>query len=216
MSQTIWTQCGGLSNARTISTAVWRVVEDQFQNSTFKLVDNVREQNILEDIIEEAAKPPRPTGHEFDGLHYLLYTPFRYPPLHRGSRFASRSERGLWYGALDVATALIEKAYYRFLFLLGTSVDLGSVEQAWSAFSVGVTSARAVDLTAPPFVEHGRAISSPVSYAASQPLGRAMRDEGVALCQFTSARDKNGRTTWRCFHRPSQRRRSTSRRTSGG
>jgi hypothetical protein len=167
------------------------VVEDQFQNSTLKLVDSVREQSLLEDIIDEVGKPPRPGGEGFAGLHYLLYTPFRYPPLHRGSRFATRSERGLWYGALDVATALAEKAYYRFVFLLGTTADLGTVEQAWSAFRVKIASDQAIDLTAPPFAAYEPKISAPDSYAVSQPLGRAMREAGVALFKFTSARDKD-------------------------
>jgi hypothetical protein len=190
MSQTIWTQCGGLSNSCSISAKVWRVVENQFQNSTLKLVDDVAQQAILEGIIDEVGKPPRPPGEEFEGLHFLLFTPFRYRPFGRGSRFASSRERGLWYAALDVATALIEKAYYRFVFLLGTEADLGTVEQAWSAFSAGVKSDRSIDLTAAPFAAHRADISSPTSYAISQPLGRAMREAGVELCKFNSARDK--------------------------
>jgi len=192
MSQTIWTRCGGLSNRRALSTQAWRVVENQFQNSTLKLVDSVSEQSLLEDIIDEVGKPPRPVGEPFAGLHFLLYTPFRYPPLHRGSRFATCTERGLWYGAIDVTTALIEKAYYRFVFLLGTKADLGTVEQAWSAFSARVSSRKAIDLTAAPFAAHTKEISSPVTYASSQPLGRALREAGVELCKFTSARDREG------------------------
>jgi len=190
MSQTIWTQCGGLSNARSTSTDVWRVVEAQFQNSTLKLVANAREQSILEDIVDDVGKPPKPQGAEFEGLHFLLFTPFRYPPLHRGSRFATRRERGLWYGALRVTTALVEKAYYRFVFLLGTTADLGTVEQAWSAFTVTAKSARSIDLTVPPFVTYEAKISSPTSYGTAQQLGREMREAGVELCKFTSARDK--------------------------
>jgi hypothetical protein len=191
MSQTIWTRCGGLRNRRAISTTAWRVVEDQFQNSTLKLVDSVAEQSALEDIIDEVGKPPRPSGPEFARLHFLLYTPFRYPPLHRGSRFAARSERGLWYGALDVTTALAEKAYYRLVFLLGSAADLGTVEQAWSAFSASIATDHAIDLTRAPFAAHEAKISSPTSYTVSQPLGREMRDAGVVLCKFTSARDRD-------------------------
>jgi len=190
MSQTIWTQCAGLSNVCKTSTEVCRVVEDQFQNSTLKLVDDTHEQSVLEDIIEEVGKPPKPTGAGFDGLHFLLSTPFRYPPVHRGSRFATRHERALWYGAVSITTALIEKAYYRFVFLLGSAADLGTVEQAWSAFTVTVKSDHSIDLTAPPFSAFEQEISSPSSYAIAQQLGREMRDAGVALFKFTSARDK--------------------------
>jgi hypothetical protein len=199
MSQTIWTQCGGLSNTCSISTDVWRVVEDQFQNSTLKLVASAKEQSILEGIIDEVGKPPTPKGEEFDKLHFLLSTPFRYRPFQRGSRFATSRERSLWYGALNVDTALIEKAYYRFVFLLGTKADLGTLEQAWSAFSVTVKSERSIDLTLPPFVSHESDISSPLSYAVSQPLGKAMREDQVELCKFTSARDQKKRTNVALF-----------------
>jgi hypothetical protein len=91
---------------------------------------------------------------------------------------------------LSVTTALIEKAYYRFVFLLGTTADLGTVEQAWSAFSVTVRSDRSIDLTVAPFVAHEAEISSPTSYRVSQPLGHEMREAGIEACKFTSARDK--------------------------
>src|SRR3954469_21349479 len=199
MSQTIWTRCGGLANECSISTGVWRVIEDQFQNSTLKLVSTAKEQSILEGIIDEVAKPPSPKGEEFDKLHFLLSTPFRYRPFQPGSRFATHRERALWYGALNVETALIEKAYYRFVFLLGTEADLGTVEQAWSAFTVRVRSKHAIDLTAPPFAAHESDISSPTSYAVAQPLGHAMRQAGVELCKFTSARDKARRANVALF-----------------
>jgi hypothetical protein len=190
MSQTIWTRCGGLSNVRALFTPAWRVVEDQFQNSTLKLVETVQEQAILEHIIDESAKPAAPKDPEFQGLHFLLSTPFRYLPFPSGSRFATARERNLWYGAQQIGTALAEKAYYRFVFLLGTTADLGSVEQAWSAFSVSIATGHGVDLTAAPFVSFASRISSPISYAEAQVLGREMRSAGVLVVMFTSARDK--------------------------
>ena len=41
-----------------------------------------------------------------------------------------------------------------------------------------------------PFAPHEAKIASPTSYAISQPLGREMREAGVVLCKFTSARDR--------------------------
>jgi hypothetical protein len=87
--------------------------------STRKLVDSDDEQQVLEGLID-TAKPPWPTGRRFVGLHYLLATPFRHPPLRYGSRFGTRRERGIFYCAEEQATVLAEKAYYVLLFLEGT------------------------------------------------------------------------------------------------
>src|SRR5579872_1470893 len=115
MSQDIWTRCEGPSRVGPLATSAWRVVEAQHKVSTRRLVDTLAEQEILEQIVDEV-KPPPPSGPEFKGLHYLLFTPFRHPPLLRGSRFGSPTERSLWYGASDVETSLAEKAYYQLLF----------------------------------------------------------------------------------------------------
>src|SRR5260370_1119544 len=76
------------------------------------------------------------------GLDSLLFTPFRYPPLRHGSRFGSRYERGIWYGAETLRTAFAEVAYYRLLFLEGTEADLGLLQTDLSAFSVRVRTHR--------------------------------------------------------------------------
>ncbi|NBT42094.1 MAG: RES domain-containing protein, partial [Alphaproteobacteria bacterium] len=50
-------------------------------------------------------------------LHYLLKTPFRYPPLKWGSRFSGRDLPSLFYGAGMGDTCLAEAAFYRLVFL---------------------------------------------------------------------------------------------------
>jgi hypothetical protein len=151
-------------------------------------VDSDAEQAALEAVLD-AHKPPVRRGGD---LHYLLFTPFRYPPLRRGSRFGARHEPALWYGSESVRTALAEVAYYRLLFLEGSSADLGLVETDLSAFQVPVKTRRGVDLTAPAFARwHGR-LASKTSYAATQPLGAAMRAAGVAAFRYASARDSEG------------------------
>lgn len=122
-------------------------------------------------------------------LHYLLFTPFRYPPLPRGSRFGTRRERGIWYGSIDHRTAFAEVSYYRFVFLEGTAADLGTVQTALTAFTAAVRTPRGVDLVGPPFDAHRRAIASPTSYSSSQALGAAMRAAGVEAFRYPSARD---------------------------
>ena len=109
MSLNIWTQCEGPKHLEELKTDAWRVVEDQHLISSNKYTDGAADQELLERLIE-TAKPPLPQGKGFTGLHYLLFTPFRYPPLRYGSRFGKHTERGLWYGALSESTALAEKA----------------------------------------------------------------------------------------------------------
>src|SRR5437868_14148689 len=145
MSSSIWTRCAGDSELRALRLSPWRVVEAQHQVSTRKLVDSAEEQVLLEELIERV-KPPELTGGR---LHYLLFTPFRYPPLRHGSRFGARHERGVWYASENRRTAFAEVAYYRLLFLEGTRAELGTVATQLTAFTVRMRSPRGVDLVAP-------------------------------------------------------------------
>lgn len=162
------------------------MVEAQHRISTRRLVDTDDEQLLLEALIDRS-KPPVPP--DCAGLHYLLATPFRHPPLRRGSRFGSRDERSLFYASIALSTALAEVAYYRLLFLEGTRAKIEPVVVDLSAFQVRLRTEAAVDLTRPPFDAWESAISNPVSYGESQHLGAEMRKEGVDLAVFRSARD---------------------------
>jgi len=188
MSSSIWTRCAGDSELRPLRLSPWRVVESQHQVSTRKLVDSADEQALLEELIDRA-KPPDRTGGR---LHYLLFTPFRYPPLRHGSRFGRRSEPGIWYGSLERRTAFAEVAYYRLLFIEGTNAELGTITTPLTAFRATLRSARGVELDIPPFVSYRDTIASPVSYAESQALGDAMREAGVEAFRYPSARDPEG------------------------
>jgi RES domain-containing protein len=188
MSSTIWTQCAGSSEIRALATTPWRVVEAQHQIATRKLVDSDAEQVLLEEVLERH-KPPLADGGR---LHYLLFTPFRYPPLPHGSRFASRHEPGVWYGSESLRTAFAEVAYYRLLFLEGTRAALAPLETDLSAFTIRVKTARGVDLTGPPFARVQKTLASRSSYVATQALGTAMRDAAVEAFRYASARDVRG------------------------
>ncbi|HEX5436652.1 MAG TPA: RES family NAD+ phosphorylase [Gemmatimonadaceae bacterium] len=188
MSSSIWTRCAGNSEIRALRLAPWRAVEAQHQLSTRKLVASAEEQIVLEQLIE-SAKPPDPTRGR---RHYLLFTPFRYPPLRHGTRFGTRYERSIWYGSETRETAFADVAYYRLIFLEGTRADLGALSTPLTLFRVQARTSRGVDLTAHPFDAHRRAIASPVRYDATQALGAAMRAAGVQLFRYASARDPRG------------------------
>jgi len=185
MSFSIWTRCAGDSELRVLRLSPWRVVEAQHQVSTRKLVDSTEEQILLEELID-SVKPPDITRGR---LHYLLFTPFRYPPLPHGSRFGGRHERGIWYGSLELRSAFAEVAYYRLLFIEGSRATLGTITTALTAFTASCRTAKGIDLTIEPFESCHSKISSPVSYEASQQLGVEMREAGVEAFRFWSARD---------------------------
>jgi RES domain len=148
-------------------------------------VDSDEEQALLEELIEDV-KPPAEAAA---GLHYLLFTPFRYPPLRHGSRFGTRAENGIWYGSRTRGTAFAEKAYYLLLFLEGTAAALTPLETDVSIFQAAYETRSGVDLTRGAFARYTELISSPSDYAASQMLGREMRADGVEAFLYTSARD---------------------------
>jgi hypothetical protein len=127
-----------------------------------------------------------------------------------GSRFGTRWERGIWYGAETIATAFAEVAYYRLVFLEGTDAELGPLETELTAFTARIATRQGVDLTAPPFARWRGPLTSKTSYAATQPLGAAMRGAGVEAFRFISARDDAGGTnigvfTPLAFHQPRPR-----------
>lgn len=157
--------------------------------STRKLTDSNAEQALLEQLLDESKPSP---GDDARGLHYLLFTPFRYPPLRHGSRFGTRFERGIWYGSESLRTCFAEVAYYRMLFLDGTAAGLAPLLVELTTFRADVRTERGVDLTAEPFDDHVAHISSPTSYDDSQALGRTMREDGVQAARSRSARDREG------------------------
>ena len=165
------------------------MVESQYVTSTRKLVDSDDEQAVLERLLD-TAKPPLPSDPALTRLHFLLSTAFRHPPLRHGSRFGTRAEPGIWYGALSLATVLAEVAYYRLVFLDGSTAALATVTVELSAFRALVRTRRGIDLTVPPFAAYTRRISSPTSYVDAQRLGRDMRASGVEVALYASARDR--------------------------
>lgn len=183
----IWRACAGQAPVAALGGTVHRLVESQEQVATNALVRTLAEQALLENLLE-TSKPPLDSGALH--LHYLLATPFRYPPLPWGSRFGSRFEPSLFYAARSVDTVLAESAFYRCVFWSGmASPPPAPLETLHTLFAVDIATTRGLRLHAPPFEEFQRALADPCHYGATQALGSAMREAGIAAFEYVSARD---------------------------
>lgn len=182
-----WDACLAGAKAGHISGRLLRLVESQEEVATTQLVSSLERQAVLEDLLE-ATKPPRRAGTE--RLHYLLATPFRYPPLKHGSRFGSRNEPSLFYGSLDVNTVLAEAAYYRFVFWQGMTVPpRDKLVTQHTMFDATYQTDQGLQLHASPFSAHKEPLTHPSDYAATQELGAKMRQLGIEAFEYLSARD---------------------------
>lgn len=188
MTVDIWTECSDQVAPILLEGEVFRVVESQEKIATNELVDNFEEQAILEEMID-GIKPVIPeTAQDLD---YLLFTPFRYPPLKYGSRFGRRFEPSLFYGSRTLATALAETAYYRLHFWLDMSVPppSGKLKTQHSAFTAQFSSVKGLKLHAPPFSVYEAKLIDKSSYNDSQVLGTSMRENDIEIFEYISARD---------------------------
>lgn len=184
----IWGQCNGERHIKRISGRLYRLVESQEQVATLGYVDTLEEQALLEEMLE-TVKPPSP-DHTAN-LHYLLKTPFRYPPLKWGSRFGRVHEPGIFYGGGSIAVTLAESAYYRFVFwhsMDGKPVK-DRIRSEHTLFSVSYLSDKGVCLQNEPFDRFSALLISQNNYIQSQLLGTAMREAGVEAFEYQSARD---------------------------
>ena len=171
---------------QSLDGSLWRIVESQEQIATMALVDDLDEQSLLEEMLNENKPPLDPS---VSGIHYLLTTPFRYPPLSWGSRFGSVSEPSLFYGSLDLSTLAAEAAYYRLVFWNGMENPPESkFRTQHTVFSISFMTEKGIDLSGDPFTEYQQAIIDPVAYGPTQVLGAVMREEGIELVYYPSAR----------------------------
>lgn len=187
----IWQACAGEQQIIPLRGRLVRLVENQGQVATLRLVDTLDEQALLEQLLE-SSKPPLPEVDE--PLHYLLQTPFRYPPLRWGSRFGGRHEPSLFYAAGRLETAMAETAYYRFVLWHGMAVPppSGRILSEHSSFEARYQVERGVRLQREPFTRCREAITHRSDYSASQALGSAMREAGVEAFEYPSARCPQG------------------------
>lgn len=186
----LWEECGLDAHIEPINGTLTRIVESQEQVATTGLVDTLEEQNLLENMLDAAKPPPRPGSER---LHYLLMTPFRYPPLRHGSRFGGRHEPSILYGSLTTDATLAEAAYYRLVFWSGMETPPASpIRSRHTLFRARYRTRRGLRLHRPPCDERRSILTDPTSYGPTQALGSAMRDAGVLAFEFLSARDPQG------------------------
>lgn len=186
----IWVACQAEVKLRPLAGTLLRMVESQEQVATTALVDSLAEQAVLEQMLDRTKPPLRPGTER---LHYLLATPWRYPPLKHGSRFGRRSEPSLFYGSLSLTTLLAEVAYYRLLFRAGmVNPATAAYLTLHTQFSASYCSERGLSLQQSPFDRYRELLMSPSDYSATQQLGAALRAANVALFEYPSARDQHG------------------------
>lgn len=170
----------------SVDMTAWRGVESQSQVATWRLVDSGAEHEVLEDMLERS-KPALPEGCE--GLHYLLFTPFRYTSQYP-SRFRRPNEAGIWYGAESVATVCAELAYWRHRFILdsaGLAKDESGLLTTHTLFQTRVDG-RALNLTEPPW-DAGRALwTHGADYGSTHAVAAEARVHGVEWICYESVR----------------------------
>jgi hypothetical protein len=184
----VWAACKDAVDPQPLEGELIRIVESQEQIATNALVDSLDEQALLEEMLE-TSKPPAPPGTE--RLHYLLATPFRYPPLKYGSRFGVRQEPSLFYGSKDLSAALAETAYYRFVFWSGMEIPPpgGSLTTELTAFGAHYGIAQGLRLYEQPFLPFDERLTDARNYSVTQELGSNMRAQGIEGFEYRSARD---------------------------
>jgi hypothetical protein len=164
---------------------IWRAVEAQHRVATMVLVDTLDEQALLERLLEEA-KPAVDVPQR--NLHWLLFTPFRYPPLPSGSRFRGPGDPGVFYGAEEQRTACAELGYWRWRLLMDSPAleSIGPMQQ--TLFRTPVRGA-AIDLRQPPLSDRRAQWTHPADYLPCQALAREARAAKVEMIRYESVRD---------------------------
>ena len=191
MSSSTWTPAELSSSRAPLDVEVWRIVEAQHRVSTMKLVDSLAEQKLLEDIIERS-KPAVP--EECRHLHYLLFTPFRYPSP-KGSRFRwPGAGEGVFYSACCPETAVAEASFYRLLFFAESpGLPFPKNPSEYTAFSVPLLATAPVDLRLPPFDAREEVWTRLNDYGPCQDFAAAAREAGIEAICYSSVRDPERR-----------------------
>ena len=164
----------------------WRAVEAQHVVSTLRLTNHDPVRHELLERILEASKPTLPAGTE--KLHYLLATPFRYPPSRHGSRFRLWPDPGVLYAGSRRRTACAEMGYWRWRFLRDSPGLANIPAAAQTLFQVGAAG-QGIDLTERPLAKWQELWTHRSSYIATQSLARDARTLDIDWIAYQSVRD---------------------------
>lgn len=167
------------------SLDLWRAVEAQHRVSTMALVDTLAEQALLEELLEQSKPALTAPSRQ---LHWLLFTPFRYPPLPSGSRFRGPGEPGVFYGAETQQAACAELGYWRWR-LLQDSPALDAIDPMQQTLFKTAVAGAAIDLRQPPLSARQAEWTHPSDYTACQALARDARAAQVRMIRYASVRD---------------------------
>lgn len=183
-----WRRVLGHAETGRLMGTLRRLVENQEQKVTLALTDTLAEHDILESLLEDSK--PDPGSHPRLGqLDYLLRTPWRYPPLHWGSRFGRRFEPSIFYGALSRTALFAEAAYYRLVFIEGMEKPFSErLISQFTVFEAMYQTEAGMDLSRRPFKRHETTLRHKSNYLPCQVLGSLLRDKGVEAAVYSSAR----------------------------
>lgn len=174
-----------LGLCRPLAGQVYRYAEDQERSATRSLVATHEEHDLLEELLE-ASKPPLPETSK--RYHYLLTTPFRYPPLPYGSRFGARYQRGILYASETFAALQSELAFYRFRFFHDMENPPARLITRHLLFAFDYRAQSGLDLPALDDLALQSQLSSPNDYRLTQAVGNWARDRQLEAIRYYSAR----------------------------
>jgi len=176
-----------LTALTSLDGVVLRLVEQQGAQATRRITGSLDEQAWLEDFLE-ASKPELPGVEECPVRHRLLLTPFRYRKPH-GSRFASRWQRGLFYGSRCRYGCLLEGAFYELVFQNGPERPFPrSAAMRKALFQVQIATHRGLRLQQQGSGGLQARLRDPVHSGFCQGVGAEMRDAGIEAFEYHSAR----------------------------
>lgn len=178
-----------LTALSSLDGVVLRLVEQQGAQATRRITGNLDEQAWLEDFLE-ASKPPLPSEEECPVRHRLLLTPFRYRKPH-GSRFATRWERGLFYGSRSRFGCLLEGAYYELVFQNGPERPFPrSAAMRKALFHVQIRTSQGLTLQVQGDSSLQALLRDPLNSGFCQAIGAEMRSAGIEAFEYHSARSE--------------------------
>ncbi len=188
----IWHSVTGNKFIQVIEGYGFRLVESQETVATMEIVSSLEKQSILENMLDLESKPEYRPGTEH--LHYLLSSPFRYPPLKHGSRFGRQFEPSLFYGGASESVTLCESAYYKFYFYhdMEDAPDCNYIQSQHTLFKFRYKTEDGIKLQDSPFDVYEVKLRDPADYRMTQKLGFAMRNDDVKGFEYRSARDRQG------------------------